>query len=221
MSYNVGQADDEGVHKKFHRAVVAGIDFPVLPGEQVVRSFEAAVGGARGTFKILLITGESSKREQKLASEVVEIANQELGAVSLSDQLPSLKTFVCVSADRKAAGCVVAEPIAEGFELLPSSTGSLDGGEGDGACRMGSGDTSLLYRPEPRPAVCGISRIWVSKGHRRYGFGLQLLEAVRSRFIFGCSLSPAQIAFSQPTTAGRRLAERFCGRANFLVYVEQ
>ncbi|KAJ3257856.1 hypothetical protein HDU77_002500 [Chytriomyces hyalinus] len=68
----------------------------------------------------------------------------------------------------------------------------------------------------PVPAACGISRIWVSKKHRRHGIALKLLDACRRKYLFGCVLDKESIAFSQPTMEGMRLGRKFFGRDDFL-----
>ncbi|RUS18899.1 ESCO1/2 acetyl-transferase-domain-containing protein [Endogone sp. FLAS-F59071] len=69
------------------------------------------------------------------------------------------------------------------------------------------------------PAVCGISRIWVSRHQRGRGIATRLLEVVRTRFVFGCTLDRGAIAFSQPTGDGKKLAVAYVG-TRFLVYTE-
>ncbi|KAJ3233198.1 hypothetical protein HDU81_002400 [Chytriomyces hyalinus] len=70
----------------------------------------------------------------------------------------------------------------------------------------------------PVPAACGISRIWVSKKHRRLGIALKLLDACRRKYLFGCVLDKESIAFSQPTMEGMKLGRKFFERPDFLVY---
>lgn len=79
---------------------------------------------------------------------------------------------------------------------------------------------------EPIDTVCGISRIWVIKKHKRTGIARQMLDAVRydilirrRHFLFGIVLLPEQLAFSQPTTDGQALARAYSGM-NFCIYMD-
>lgn len=51
-----------------------------------------------------------------------------------------------------------------------------------------------------------IHRIHVINKHRRQRLGLLLLNSIAQNQVYGYTLSPNQIAFSQPTTAGSCLA---------------
>ncbi|KAJ6157299.1 hypothetical protein N7470_004891 [Penicillium chermesinum] len=62
---------------------------------------------------------------------------------------------------------------------------------------------------EYHPAIVGVSRIWTSGASRRKGIALDLLDCVVSNFIYGMELPKSQIAFSQTTSGGKKLAEKF------------
>jgi N-acetyltransferase len=68
------------------------------------------------------------------------------------------------------------------------------------------------------PAICGISRIWVNETERRRGIATKLLEAVRSNFVYGCSIAKEQLAFTQPTPDGKNFFTKYIGMEAFLVY---
>ena len=98
-------------------------------------------------------------------------------------------------------------------------------------------------RTEPIQAICGISRIWVSRQYRRRGIATKLLDFVRLSFasvyrdascgtdtlafiirknyIYGCCLDRSAIAFSQPTGDGKALATIYTGTSEFLAYTEE
>lgn len=60
-------------------------------------------------------------------------------------------------------------------------------------------------------AMVGISRIWVARNWRRYGIAMQMLESVMESSIYGVQLQRQNIAFSQPSTSGGKLALKFNG----------
>lgn len=64
-------------------------------------------------------------------------------------------------------------------------------------------------RDEVHQAIVGISRIWTSGASRRKGIALDLLDCVVSNYIYGMEIPKNQIAFSQPTESGKRLAQKF------------
>jgi len=74
--------------------------------------------------------------------------------------------------------------------------------------------SSLYCSPEPLPTPLGIPRIFVSSSYRRLGIASRLLTAAAENFIHGITLDPAkgEVAFTQPTTSGKALMEKWGGR---------
>ncbi|KAF9597446.1 hypothetical protein IFM89_018892 [Coptis chinensis] len=68
------------------------------------------------------------------------------------------------------------------------------------------------------PASCGIRAIWVTPSNRRKHVATKLLDAARTSFCTGYVLEQSQLAFSQPTSAGKALASNYCCTESFLVY---
>jgi N-acetyltransferase len=79
--------------------------------------------------------------------------------------------------------------------------------------------TSLYVYPTPLPTPLGISRIFVSSGHRRQGVAQHLLSAAAATFIHGFPLDPAQghVAFTQPTIRGHAVMESW-GKGGVRIY---
>ncbi len=75
------------------------------------------------------------------------------------------------------------------------------------------GEGGLYCFPMLLPTPLGIPRIFISPSHRHQGIAQHLLNAVVRTFIHGCVLDPSkgQVAFSQPTGAGRGLMEKWGG----------
>ncbi|KZT11298.1 uncharacterized protein LAESUDRAFT_710841 [Laetiporus sulphureus 93-53] len=82
--------------------------------------------------------------------------------------------------------------------------------------------TNLYVHPNPLPTPLGIPRLFVSSSHRRLGIASHLLSAAASTFILGCPLDPAkgQIAFTQPTGAGKAVLEAW-GKGGVRIYEEE
>ena len=67
--------------------------------------------------------------------------------------------------------------------------------------------------------MCGIARVWTALRHRRAGVARQLLDTVRVAFAYGTHMhAQTDLAFSQPTAAGRAFAQRYTSTPAFLVY---
>ncbi|CAB4317408.1 unnamed protein product [Prunus armeniaca] len=77
---------------------------------------------------------------------------------------------------------------------------------------------AIFCEEEAVPAVCGIRAIWVTQANRRKHIATQLLDALRKSFCMGFVLEHSQLAFSQPTSAGKALASNYIGGGYFLVY---
>ncbi|KAF9996426.1 N-acetyltransferase esco2 [Entomortierella chlamydospora] len=65
-----------------------------------------------------LASGGSSFEKRKV-KEVLQVVNKELGSVDFEpEQLDSCKVFLYVSGKKKVIGCVIAERIKQGFEII-------------------------------------------------------------------------------------------------------
>ncbi|KAI8913175.1 ESCO1/2 acetyl-transferase-domain-containing protein, partial [Entophlyctis helioformis] len=133
--------------------------------------------------------------------DLIAVVDGELGAVARDTDQAGAQSragqqgFVCLSADDRVQGCVLAEPLSHAYTSLDDNKCSRDA----------------------VPAVVGISRIWVAPHARRKGIATRLLDAVRHRFVMGTELRREDVAFSQPSSAGGRLALRYLG-PHFKVY---
>ncbi|XVF07549.1 hypothetical protein REPUB_Repub06bG0148600 [Reevesia pubescens] len=113
------------------------------------------------------------------------------------------KVYLFVSSQR-VAGCLVAEPIKEAFEILSCSVGEKHSAPAkqkrSNSSKLQFGEIvlqrevikrapsqvlnenhtgAILCKKEAVPAVCGIRAIWVTPFNRRKGIATQLLEAMR------------------------------------------
>ncbi|KAG0296817.1 N-acetyltransferase esco2 [Linnemannia gamsii] len=65
------------------------------------------------------VSAGGSNFEKKKVKEVLEVVNKELGSVEFDpEQLDSCKVFLYISGKKKVVGCVIAERIKEGFEIM-------------------------------------------------------------------------------------------------------
>ncbi|KAI8998394.1 ESCO1/2 acetyl-transferase-domain-containing protein [Gaertneriomyces semiglobifer] len=208
MKYSKAKPEDEALHVRYHRASIDGIEWSGYKTEIIASKL---ADGSR----IVVVTENCSGHIQAKANEAVAVINGELGSVA-ECITPGSKIFLYISDHKRVVGCVVAEPIEKAFRVVSKTLAIDDSGKlRDNVQQNGSvyvECNSVVQSP------CGISRIWVSKRNRRKGIASAMLDAIRVRFVFGCAIGKDELAFSQPTKAGKALAERYTDRVDFLVY---
>ncbi|KND04864.1 uncharacterized protein SPPG_00563 [Spizellomyces punctatus DAOM BR117] len=207
MAFSKAKAEDDALHQKYHRAVVNGVEWPGYKSETVACEFA-------DKSQIIVVTNTSAKQLKSKAAAIVSLVNNELGSIS-TDVPIGCKIFLYISAGKRIQGCVVAEPVSSACRVMLASETIGDDGKEISIQMNGS---VAVRRDVTVEVLCGISRIWVLKSERRKGIASKLLDAVRAKFLFGCVLDKGSIAFSQPTGAGKALAERYYRRSDFLVY---
>jgi hypothetical protein len=140
------------------------------------------------------------------------------------DRLPAWITSCC------AEDCV--EAAAPGLAAMPEEEDAMPGAQPVGVrLAVGSAAYELAHAraaspsgPPPARRRCpgGLlpsgTPAWVAPAARRHGLAIRLLDLAAQRLRHAAPLPRAQLAFSQPTAAGRALAERYSGCPAFLVY---
>ncbi|KAJ2881023.1 hypothetical protein H4R27_004358 [Coemansia aciculifera] len=228
MAYQRGREEDEALHTRFHRnwlrqqarllswtKIVSSkdeepVESVALPNQLIGKHGGDQQANAMATIHIVDGRG-ASKRELQRALEILNIANDHLGAVhvGVADMaLRQRKIFLYVSPRSQVLGCILAEMISSARRVVSTGASSM------------SSAAAIECAGDPCRAVCGISRVWVAPSARRCGVATQMIAAVCRRFIYGCAIDPALVAFTQPTLDGRALAEHVFGRKDFLAYVE-
>lgn len=61
--------------------------------------------------------------------------------------------------------------------------------------------------------------MWTDPAFRQQGCASSLLDVIRENFVYNHVVPRGECAFSQPTPLGMQFAERFTGKASFLVYM--
>ena len=64
----------------------------------------------------------------------------------------------------------------------------------------------------------GVERVWVVSSWRRRGVARALLDAARHSLLYGVPVERHEVAFSQPTQDGRRLAQAYTQLTEFRAY---
>lgn len=220
MEYRPSVAEDSKLHANFHSQNVDGI--PINSAIRAQLGGTEDEGSSSYKEEVILtvdLAALRSPRVKKLLLGVLSIVETELGGIGISEDdllsqitLPSsatndkhdrYKTFLYIRKDRILGACL-AERITTAFVVDETLT---------------SEDSAITTSPNPKPATIGISRIWVSKTARGQGIARKLLDAAAERFIYRFRIPREQIAFSQPTNSGARLARAWFGkRGGWLVY---
>jgi N-acetyltransferase len=234
MEYRPSVADDKKLHNKFHSRNVDGI--PVNNLGTLLRIMDDEGVYKEETIVPLGRDKQRSAATKKLIHAALEVVETELGGVGIGAeelwsqvQEPRLgegnssgeatlhdryKTFLFLRKD-KILGVCLAERIFEARAVLPNPTKSE---QADSPTNTTT-DPAIMTEEAAQSATLGISRIWVSKCARGQGIAEQLLRFTAKRFIYRVNIPREQIAFSQPTMSGARLARRFFGKeSGWLVY---
>ncbi|RAO73114.1 uncharacterized protein BHQ10_009126 [Talaromyces amestolkiae] len=237
MEYVPSNAEDADLHDKFHSMNAVGIDL----GRAFVRGnasrwvYEAA---RCDEGYIVIIDRKASPSTRNQAKKVLDVVNRELSSPPIDDatlwsqieppkrlrkngakeETDRFKVFLHMK-DSKCMGLCLAERIWEAHPVKLDANARTDGTNDsiNGATNgtNGTGDvhrsSSVSVHDTLDPAIVGVSRIWTCGSARRRGIGMDLLDCVISNFIYGLDIPKEQIAFTQPTESGLRLAECFFG----------
>jgi N-acetyltransferase len=219
MEYVPSNAEDVDLHDKFHSMNAVGIDL----GKAFVKAnasrwvYEAA---RCDEGYVVIVDRKASPAARNQAKRVLDVVNRELSSPSIdgatlwsqteppkrlrkngkNEETDRFKVFLHMK-DSKCMGLCLAERI---WEAQPVK---LQAANGDTEHRS----SSVTVRDEYHPAIVGVSRIWTCGSARRRGIAMDLLDCVISNFIYGMDIPKEQIAFTQPTESGNRLAECFFG----------
>lgn len=222
MMYNVGDKRDEQLHAKYHNEMVSSClkyTSGAFKMEKVVQDF---VDG-----KVLVVEYSlDSDQSIKKSLEVLEYVDIQLGInelcndgnhldANLKQRKKSLINtrskfyFFVDKTMRKIVGFCLAEQIDKAFPIK-----YLNGNE-----NTFSYDDEICNEEVKKAKVfCGINRIWVAPEMRNKKIATRLLDSVCLNFFYVFKLTPAQLAFSDPTPNGRMLAKSYCKNDSFLIY---
>ncbi|XP_014248823.1 uncharacterized protein LOC106666263 isoform X2 [Cimex lectularius] len=155
------------------------------------------VVGLNGSNRTILIKQRDRRRKWNHALGIVNCIDETL---KLQDKNKKPDQIYLVVNGNKVIGVVACVSITEAYRIADFGVDNV-------------------YSQETYSALCGISSIWVDRGFRRQGIASQLLEAVRRNYLSDVVLKRDQIAFSPLTADGKRFAQKYCRRKDFLVYI--
>ncbi|XP_005101549.2 N-acetyltransferase ESCO2 [Aplysia californica] len=204
MVYCHADPFDERTHAKFHKRLVDALKFPGWKNERVVQEYPMDMS------RVILVMTDGPKYAKKKVEEIFQVMGRELGFPDIGPSFhnPYHRVFFYVSSEKQIEGCCVAEPISEGYRIIPDN---LDDKEA-------SGQRPWCCTKVAEPACVGISRLWVAASQRRSGVATKLVDCVLQWFEYGTLIPKHKVAFSDPTPDGRRFAQKYMGMPTFLVY---
>lgn len=156
--------------------------------------------------RVIAVSGQDSQQWWQKVEEVREVVDNELGISENSIRTKEhTKVFLYVL-DHRVVGCLIAEKVDKAYRIVPQEQQM----EGLGRLMCCSRVATKVW--------VGISRVWVLSAMRGKGIASALVDTMRGN-MFSChTLSKDQFAFSDPTEAGLKFAEKYMGRPDFLVY---
>lgn len=239
MEYIPSNASDAALHRKFHAVNAGGVDCTKGTIKQL-REKLVWSGGEEGAF-IACVGRRDALALRRKASEVLTVVNTELAAVPIEDgelwgqmmlekgdgeveRCDRFKVYLYMRG-QKCVGACLAERVCEAYAVLAQDKDKADELQEQEQEQVPSASSShsssISVSTTPAAVLLGISRIWVSKQFRKKGLARTLLDCARANFTYGLTVDKRQIAFSQPTESGGRLARRYFGcEAGWLVYME-
>jgi len=221
MTYRPSNVEDREMHKKYHAKHSTEIQLskPFLHG--LLRQNAVWSDDTGQTIVKIIRSDELMKRSH--TEKVLDIVERELGGVGIPSTLLWSQTtggeqrfavFLHLHGDKCLGACVV-QRIEKALRVVAPENNSI----ADKADR--SVDRSIYASEEEYPATIGISRIWTSNRARRKGIARRLLEVGVQNFDFTIAVQKEEVAFSQPTDSGARLARAWFGNEyGWLVYAE-
>lgn len=213
MSYIIDSPADCAEHKKYHDLHLYGKKWLASWGtaiqdtcsSQYITPPSTSGGNASGNgakadredYIVYITPGKTA--EVKAMMEIMYIVNNELTAPHDENDFWSEegtssmgRAFVYIK-DGRAVGAITVEYLKED----------------DSRGRWMRVSTRELV-PEVVPRVrLGISRIWVCRKQRGQGIATRLLECVRKYAILGNEVARWEMAWSQPSESGGKLATRY------------
>ncbi|KAJ9361867.1 hypothetical protein DTO280E4_3700 [Paecilomyces variotii] len=221
MEYIPSNGEDAALHKKYHDMNATGVDL----GKAFVKANASRWVYEAARFDegyVVIVDRKSSPAAKNQAKKVLEVVSKELSSPEIEEsvlwsqtrppkehekngakeEMDRYRVFLHMK-DSRCVGMCLTERI---WESRP-----VKGVRGDASGSNQTNSSSVTVGEERHPAIVGISRIWTSGSSRRKGIAMDLLDCVVSNFIYGLDIPKDQIAFSQPTESGCRLAEAFFG----------
>eukprot|EP00548_Thalassiothrix_antarctica_P013681 CAMPEP_0194174640 /NCGR_PEP_ID=MMETSP0154-20130528/8800_1 /TAXON_ID=1049557 /ORGANISM="Thalassiothrix antarctica, Strain L6-D1" /LENGTH=209 /DNA_ID=CAMNT_0038888139 /DNA_START=506 /DNA_END=1136 /DNA_ORIENTATION=- len=184
-------------------AIVQGIEEDEKQHKLVCQDFQEGVLFKKGAARVVLtknsieeiieIRPSDNFRQLQKLKRVLKIAHNDLGSSSSLSSINNKTTYLYLY-KKRIVGMVVAEVISKAYVLEKSYP--------------------MRCSDEKQKAMVGIHQIWVHRNHRRKGVASELIDIIRTKFIYGLWIPPNMLAFSSPTQLGNAFARSYIRKNN-------
>jgi N-acetyltransferase len=208
MFYSPGNEEDEKAHKKFHNES-KNPTFS-LKGIKSLEQKKSFIDDTKEKNQCEIYVVNSNDKinfNKKCVQGIIERVNRELSYSSSKDHVAeNEKIYIYIQAGKLGA-CAIVESINEAFPIIPNEIIN----ESDDV-------VTQIDAKNPVKASFGISRIWVPSELRRQGIATRLMNLITADYVFGQIISKNMVAFSQPSSDGKKFATRYFGTNKFCIY---
>ncbi|QIX00553.1 hypothetical protein AMS68_006070 [Peltaster fructicola] len=238
MVYIACSAEDRSLHDQYHNQLNNGYD---AGAQFLAKSISTTIlGTAPSGDTMCVVTRNDPPWRRKHARNVLDIITKTLGACEISDEelwrAPKddhahFELWMYMRGSRCIAAALVELPQHRARRVIVDKNG-IAGKEGMSAMerlRQRRSDAAkqvnapLMVSEKTCTAAMGICRIWTAPAFQKQGLAMLMLDSLYHAW----STKPTQtiggklndVAFSQPTAAGTRLARKWFGsHSGWLVY---
>lgn len=188
---------DVSVHTRYHESFVNGPRCD-MSHESACKKTRMGSGKKAVQCSVYSVNRKDIRLVRKVEA-LLEMVNRELAAPTensfwkRTDTTSLGHAFIAII-ERRLVGVCITEPVVE-----KQTRWIIDRTQ------------AVVPNQTIKHCKVGISRIWVASKWRRRGIAQLLLETVLSGLVYGLELAKRDLAFSQPSHAGGKLARKFVG----------
>ncbi|CAI4061072.1 hypothetical protein SKDZ_06G0920 [Saccharomyces kudriavzevii ZP591] len=227
MSYSCTSIEDRAIHEKYHALQLHGRKWSPNWGSIVYtkerHSGTVHLSRSTGTItplnssplksspsvahqeeNIVLVRPDKPNGEGRAMMEIMTLVNNELNAPHDENDIWNSTTE-----ERGRAFAYIRNNRAVGVIIIENLYG-CDGSVSNRGRWMVYDSRRLVQNVYPDFKI-GISRIWVCRTARNLGIATKLIDIARENIIYGEVIPRCQIAWSQPTDSGGKLASKYNG----------
>lgn len=224
MEYAPSIAEDAAVHQMFHNRNLGGVELGKAFVDTDACRSRSLWQGNNGNC-IIECDWRGSKTLKSKVRMVLDVVDKELGAVKVEDErlwfnpeIDPLETHFTAYLYLKSSKCVglcLVQNLLIAYKVRPPER------RAKGATSITQHQRTMMIATKPDGMIMGISRIWISSGHRKEGLATRLLDCAQNNFVYGFPVKKEYTAFSQPTDSGAALARKWYGKeSGWHVYTE-
>lgn len=208
MRYTRGNTTEIELHDTYHSITIFGIEWNHKM-TQLVKSLEKIDG-----LEILRVDSTTiSSYVGRKVEEVHALLHSSLNAPNFTESVKNTaKTYLAIENNRIVASAVTT-PMSFAYRIDISRM-CLEGVQLDDHQL-----NSISVKKDQRENIkVGIHRILVLPAYRKRGIAMLLLNNIAASEVYGNTLTSDDIAFSQPTSDGARLAYKWSKRSDLLIF---